>query len=261
MRAKIPAPPPAGETARPRPGRPRRRPQGAAAPRSARWETRRAAHGSSPRAAPVRRPTAHRAGRGRAPRRAARDRRPPPPAPARREDAAARARRCACPPRKAPPRPAARAAARRCLRARRGSRSARRQASRRRGARGRGWQNRSAPPERRSKARRRAIRHAAAGGLPAPRSYCVFIQYWRRRGKSSGNGDGKNLHSRNPTKVWLNPGAYSHHFKRDQDHREDNYGVGAEVVVAPQHGFLAGSFINSNRERSAVALQIKMLVW
>ncbi len=52
------------------------------------------------------------------------------------------------------------------------------------------------------------------------------------------------------TKVWLNPGAYSHHFKRDQDYREDNYGVGAEVVVAPQHGFLAGSFINSNRERS-----------
>lgn len=49
--------------------------------------------------------------------------------------------------------------------------------------------------------------------------------------------------------VWLNPGAYSHHF-RGGDHREKNYGIGAEVFIAPEHGFLAGSFINSNRERS-----------
>jgi hypothetical protein len=52
-----------------------------------------------------------------------------------------------------------------------------------------------------------------------------------------------------PTKVWLNPGVYSHHFK-EADHREDNYGFGAEVFVVPQHGLVAGSFINSNRERS-----------
>src|SRR3970040_499390 len=43
-----------------------------------------------------------------------------------------------------------------------------------------------------------------------------------------------------PTKVWLNPGAYSHHFKRDQDHREENHSL----------GFLAGGFIHSTRERS-----------
>jgi hypothetical protein len=56
----------------------------------------------------------------------------------------------------------------------------------------------------------------------------------------------------NSTKVWLNPGAYTHHFKTG-DYREDNYGVGAELVVAPEHGFLAGNFINSNRERSRYA--------
>jgi hypothetical protein len=55
-----------------------------------------------------------------------------------------------------------------------------------------------------------------------------------------------------PTKVWLNPGVYSHHLK-EGDYREDNYGIGAEVYVAPQHGFLAGSYINSNYERSRYA--------
>jgi hypothetical protein len=56
-----------------------------------------------------------------------------------------------------------------------------------------------------------------------------------------------------PTKVWLNPGVYSHHLKRDQDYREDNYGLGAEVFVSREHGFLAGNFINSNYERSNYA--------
>jgi hypothetical protein len=53
-------------------------------------------------------------------------------------------------------------------------------------------------------------------------------------------------------KVWLNPGAYTHHFKSG-DYREDNYGIGAEVLIAPEHGLLAGNFINSNRERSRYA--------
>ena len=52
--------------------------------------------------------------------------------------------------------------------------------------------------------------------------------------------------------VWLNPGMYSHHF-RDGDYREDNSGIGAEVILAPEHGIVAGSFINSNRERSRYA--------
>jgi hypothetical protein len=54
------------------------------------------------------------------------------------------------------------------------------------------------------------------------------------------------------TKVWLNPGFYSHHF-RQGDYREDNYGIGAEIDITPKHSFLAGSFINSDRERSHYA--------
>ena len=53
-----------------------------------------------------------------------------------------------------------------------------------------------------------------------------------------------------PTKIWLNPGMYSHHFKSDKDYREANYGLGAEVRFTPVHGVVAGNFINSNYERS-----------
>jgi hypothetical protein len=53
-------------------------------------------------------------------------------------------------------------------------------------------------------------------------------------------------------KLWLNPGLYSHHF-RGGNYREDNYGVGVEVARSPQHAFMAGSFINSDRERSRYA--------
>jgi hypothetical protein len=52
--------------------------------------------------------------------------------------------------------------------------------------------------------------------------------------------------------IWLNPGMYSHHF-RDGDYRQNNFGIGAELIVAPEHGFIAGNFINSNRERSRYA--------
>jgi hypothetical protein len=50
--------------------------------------------------------------------------------------------------------------------------------------------------------------------------------------------------------VWLNPGMFSHHFRDDQDYREKNYGAGIELFITPRHGFLAGSFLNSNDERS-----------
>jgi len=53
-------------------------------------------------------------------------------------------------------------------------------------------------------------------------------------------------------KVWLNPGFFTHHF-RHGDFRQDNYGPGVEVALAPPHGLLAGSFINSDRERSRYA--------
>lgn len=56
--------------------------------------------------------------------------------------------------------------------------------------------------------------------------------------------------SRFSPQVWLNPGTFSIHFDRDKDLREDNTGVGAEVVFSDDHALAAGSFINSNRRRS-----------
>ena len=53
--------------------------------------------------------------------------------------------------------------------------------------------------------------------------------------------------------VWINPGVYSYHFDRNAGYRNDNVGLGAEVMVARDHGFMAGSFINSDRERSRYA--------
>jgi hypothetical protein len=53
----------------------------------------------------------------------------------------------------------------------------------------------------------------------------------------------------NSVQVWLDPGFFSYHFS-DADFRQDNYGVGVGVFVAPAHGFLAGTFLNSNDERS-----------
>ena len=53
--------------------------------------------------------------------------------------------------------------------------------------------------------------------------------------------------------VWLDPGLFSLHLKRNQDFREDNTGFGIGVFPTPEHGFLAGSFINSDRERSHYA--------
>lgn len=53
--------------------------------------------------------------------------------------------------------------------------------------------------------------------------------------------------------VWINPGVYSYHFNRNAGYRNDNVGFGAEVLVARDHGFMAGSFINSDRERSHFA--------
>jgi len=52
------------------------------------------------------------------------------------------------------------------------------------------------------------------------------------------------------TQVWLNPGSFSYHFDRNKDLREDNTGFGAELRLAEDHVLAAGSFINSNRQRS-----------
>jgi hypothetical protein len=62
--------------------------------------------------------------------------------------------------------------------------------------------------------------------------------------------------------VWLNPGFFSWHFDRTRDFREDNWGVGVEVVLAPDHAVMAGNYINSDRERSRyAAYQWRPLHW
>ena len=65
-----------------------------------------------------------------------------------------------------------------------------------------------------------------------------------------------------PPQVWLNAGVFSYHFDRSQDLREGNFGFGAEVVVAPDHALMAGTFINSNGARSHyAAYQWRPLHW
>ena len=62
--------------------------------------------------------------------------------------------------------------------------------------------------------------------------------------------------------VWLNPGIYSFHFNRNTDHRENNIGIGAEVLVTDDHALMVGSFINSDRQRSEYGLyQWRPLHW
>lgn len=62
--------------------------------------------------------------------------------------------------------------------------------------------------------------------------------------------------------VWLNPGIYSHHFDSSKGLRNNNAGVGAEVMLAPDHALMAGSFINSNRARTRYAgYQWRPLHW
>jgi hypothetical protein len=53
-------------------------------------------------------------------------------------------------------------------------------------------------------------------------------------------------------RVWLNPGFFTHHF-RSGDFRQDNYGPGVELNLSPRDTVLAGSFINSDHERSRYA--------
>ena len=50
--------------------------------------------------------------------------------------------------------------------------------------------------------------------------------------------------------LWLNPGIYSYHFDRSQNLREDNVGIGAEVMLTSDHGLMAGTYVNSDRGRT-----------
>jgi hypothetical protein len=53
--------------------------------------------------------------------------------------------------------------------------------------------------------------------------------------------------------VWINPGIYSQHFDSSKGLRNNNIGLGAEVLLARDHGLMVGSFINSNRARTHYA--------
>jgi hypothetical protein len=53
--------------------------------------------------------------------------------------------------------------------------------------------------------------------------------------------------------VWVNPGIYSQHFDSSKGLRNDNIGIGAEVLLARDHLLMAGNFINSNRARTHYA--------
>ncbi|HYD56831.1 MAG TPA: hypothetical protein VEB41_07985 [Burkholderiales bacterium] len=50
--------------------------------------------------------------------------------------------------------------------------------------------------------------------------------------------------------VWVNAGFLSWHIDRDRGFREDNWGLGGEVLFAPEHGATAGTFLNSEHQRS-----------
>ena len=53
--------------------------------------------------------------------------------------------------------------------------------------------------------------------------------------------------------VWLNPGIYSYHFDTSKDLRNDNVGFGVEVALTRDHELLAGTYINSNDQRTHYA--------
>lgn len=68
--------------------------------------------------------------------------------------------------------------------------------------------------------------------------------------------------SASPAEVWLNAGVLSYHFERGRGLREDNWGLGGEVVLRNGHAVTAGSFINSDRARSRyAAFQWRPLRW
>jgi hypothetical protein len=50
--------------------------------------------------------------------------------------------------------------------------------------------------------------------------------------------------------VWINGGLLSYHLNRNKDYRERNWGLGAEAIVAPDHAFLLGTYLNSENRRS-----------
>jgi hypothetical protein len=52
------------------------------------------------------------------------------------------------------------------------------------------------------------------------------------------------------TPIWVNAGLQSYHFRRDKDYREQNWGIGAEALFAPDHALMLGTYLNSENVRS-----------
>src|SRR5690606_3536681 len=145
-------------------------------------------------------------------------------------------------------------------------------------------------PARRRAARRRARPDAAGGSLRGLPWNCIYIQYrgaWQGRSAYAWRGDLHTAAAHNRAvpmlryaapvvaaipgtaaailrvapaaaaetgdpglQIWVNPGMFSHHEKDDREYREKNYGLGVEAFFTPRHGVLAGTFMNSNDERS-----------
>ncbi|SFV12986.1 hypothetical protein [Pseudoduganella namucuonensis] len=53
--------------------------------------------------------------------------------------------------------------------------------------------------------------------------------------------------------LWINPGFYSYHFKRDRDLNDSNPGLGGEYRFSTVASVTAGRFYNSDREYSNYA--------
>lgn len=63
-------------------------------------------------------------------------------------------------------------------------------------------------------------------------------------------------------KVWVNAGLLSHHFDRQKDYRESNWGLGAEYVFSPNHAAMIGTYLNSENKRSRyLGYQWRPLHW
>jgi hypothetical protein len=68
--------------------------------------------------------------------------------------------------------------------------------------------------------------------------------------------------TRTSPQVWINPGFFSWHFDRSKDLRDDNWGVGVEVVLVPEHAVMAGTYNNSYGDHSRyAAYQWRPLRW
>ena len=53
--------------------------------------------------------------------------------------------------------------------------------------------------------------------------------------------------------LWVNPGFVSYHFDRSKSYRDFNYGLGGEMVLAPNHVLIAGIYKNSENLTSKYA--------